>query len=330
MKILVTGSSGHLGEALCRTLQKKNIDYIGIDIKAGVYTQKIGSIADKTFVEGILQNIEYILHTATLHKPHIATHSKHDFIRTNTIGTLHLLEGAKAHGIKGFIYTSTTSTFGDSLTPQANEPAAWITEEVMPIPKNIYGVTKNAAEDLCRLFYRNHNLPCIILKTSRFFPEEDDKALVRKSYSEMNSKANEFLNRRVDLEDAVAAHLCAINKVIGIGFQKYIISATSPFTKQHLKDLHAEAPKVVSEIYPEWEALYCQKGWNMPAHIDRVYVNTKARNELDWSPKYDFKYVLECLEAGTDFRSPLSLEVGAKGYHNVRCKEGPYPVVEND
>jgi nucleoside-diphosphate-sugar epimerase len=44
MQILVTGSSGHLGEAIIRTLRYKKIDHIGIDIKDSEYTSHIGSI----------------------------------------------------------------------------------------------------------------------------------------------------------------------------------------------------------------------------------------------------------------------------------------------
>ncbi len=84
--------------------------------------------------------------------------------------------------------------------------------EVTPIPKNIYGVTKTAAEALCELFYRNHGLPCLILRTSRFFPEVDDRKETREAYQDGNIKANELLYRRVDLEDVVSAHLLALEK----------------------------------------------------------------------------------------------------------------------
>ena len=50
--------------------------------------------------------------------------------------------------------------------------------------------------------------------------------------------------------------------------------------------------------------------------IDRVYVNNKARKELGWQPKYDFQYILDQLKEGNDPRSPLSIEVGPKGYHS--------------
>src|SRR4030095_104516 len=125
-----------------------------------------------------------------LHKPHVATHSRQDFVDVNTTGTLNLLEEATAAGVTAFVYTSTTSVFGDALVPPPGEPAAWITEDVTPVPKNIYGVTKAGAENLCHLFHRNQGLPCVVLRTSRFFPEPDDDAAVRERYADENLKVN--------------------------------------------------------------------------------------------------------------------------------------------
>lgn len=328
MKILLTGSSGHLGEAICRTLIKKGIDFRGVDIKEGAYTSHVGTISEREFVKKVLKNMDYVLHTATLHKPHVVTHTHQDFIDTNISGTLNLLEEARLNKVKGFIYTSTTSTFGDMLTPAKEDPSIWINESTKSIPKNIYGVTKNAAEDLCQLFYRNHQVPCLVLKTSRFFLERDDKKQLREAYEDLNIKANEYLYRRVDIEDVVAAHLLAMDKASSIGFRKYIISSTSPFGKEDLRDLHRDAPQVVINKYPEFEALFAQKKWKMFPHIDRVYVNERARLELGWHPRYDFQHVLNCLKENKDFRSKLSLEIGIKGYHEESFDEGPYPVRE--
>ncbi|ELR71166.1 UDP-glucose 4-epimerase [Fulvivirga imtechensis AK7] len=327
MKILVTGSSGHLGEAIIKVLKDADKSFVGVDIKPSEFTTHVGSITDRTFVgEVIAEGVDYILHTATLHKPHVATHSNQDFVDVNITGTLNLLEEARRNNVKAFIYTSTTSTFGDMLTPKAGEPAIWVTEETRSIPKNIYGVTKSAAEDLCQMFFRNHNLPCIILKTSRFFPEEDDNQEVRLAYADLNIKANEYLHRRVDIEDAAKAHLLAIEKAAAIGFSKYIISATSPFTKDMLVGLNRDAIAVVKGIYPEAEEIFKKAGWWLFPKIGRVYVNEKARNELGWRPKYDFKNILNCLREGKDFRSNLSLSIDIKGYHEQKFQNGPYPV----
>ncbi|MCB1694507.1 MAG: NAD(P)-dependent oxidoreductase, partial [Pseudomonadales bacterium] len=169
-KILVTGSAGHLGEALMRTLRGAGQSVVGTDLRPSAFTDRVGSIVDRDHVRQCMAGVDAVLHTATLHKPHVATHSRQDFVDTNITGTLNLLEAATLAGVRAFIFTSTTSAFGDALTPAAGAPAAWITEDVAPVPKNIYGVTKLAAEHLCELFHRNQGLPCLILRTARFFP----------------------------------------------------------------------------------------------------------------------------------------------------------------
>jgi UDP-glucose 4-epimerase len=70
------------------------------------------------------------------------------------------------------------------------------------------------------LFYRNQALACIVLRTSRFFPEEDDDNVVRETYADDNIKANEYLFRRVDIEDTVNAHLLAAQHAPTIGFRR--------------------------------------------------------------------------------------------------------------
>jgi UDP-glucose 4-epimerase len=112
----------------------------------------VGSIVDRSFVVRCTQGVDVVLHTATLHKPHIVRHSRQDFVDKNITGTLNLLEGAVSAGVRAFVFTSTTSVFGRALTPPAGEPAAWITEQTVPVPRNIYGVGKLAAENLCDLF----------------------------------------------------------------------------------------------------------------------------------------------------------------------------------
>lgn len=326
MSILVTGSAGHLGEALMRTLRNEGIAATGIDIKHSAYTDLVGDIADRDFVKTAMRGVRTVMHTATLHKPHVATHSKQDFVNTNITGTLNLLEEAVMQGVSAFLFTSTTSTFGAAMNPAKGEPAAWITEEVVPLPKNIYSVTKLAAESLCELFHRKSGLPVLILRTSRFFPEDDDNAETRRLYDTPNVQALELLYRRVDIADAVSAHLLAMEKAGTIGFGKYIISATTPFTSSHLAQLHTDASAVISSLYPECEALFDARGWKLFSEIDRVYVNERARRELGWEPTYDFTHVLRSLQNGTDFRSELAREIGSKGYHEEEFEEGPFPV----
>ena len=326
MKILVTGSAGHLGEGLMRTLRNRQHEVVGTDIKNSEFTDVVGNIVDRGHVRACMQGVDAVLHTATLHKPHIATHSRQEFVDTNVTGTLNLLEESVANGVKAFIFTSTTSAFGDALTPSRNLPAAWITEEVVPIPKNIYGVTKIAAENLCQLFFRNQSLPCVVLRTSRFFPEEDDKKEVRETFDDTNLKVNEILYRRVDLQDVVDAQLLAIERAPTIGFGRYIISATTPFTKEALSDLRTNAPNVLERLFPDYVETYGNMGWRMFPGIDRVYSNELARNKLGWRPNFDFSSCLSSIAKGEAPFSELSCEVGSKGYHDQKFEDGPFPV----
>jgi UDP-glucose 4-epimerase len=315
-RVLVTGSSGHLGEALVRVLRGGGADVVGVDIRESPYTTVVGSVADRVVARECLAGVSAVLHAATLHKPHVGSHDKRAFVDTNITGTLTLLEEAVAAYVESFVFTSTTSAFGRALTPAPGDPAAWITEDIAGVPRNIYGVTKTAAEDLCELVHAEHGLPVIVLRTSRFFPEADDNEEVRAAYADANIKANEYLYRRVDVQDVVDAHLLALARASEIGFGKYIISATTPFTRGDLAALRDDAPAVVRRLFPDQEAEYARRGWRMFPAIGRVYVNARARADLGWTPRYDFRYLLDKLKADEDPRSLLAQAIGAKGYHD--------------
>jgi UDP-glucose 4-epimerase len=312
MTVLVTGSSGHLGEGLMRVLGR---DAIGADLLPGRYTGVVGDLADRAVARRALAGVDAVVHAATLHKPHVGSHSRRDFVDANITATLNLLEEAVAAGVGRFVFTSTTSAFGRALTPDSGQPAAWITEDVVPRPRNVYGVTKTAAEDLCELVNRDHGLPVLILRTSRFFPEPDDRDEVRAGYLDLNLKVNELLYRRVDLADAVEAHLAALERAPALGFGRYIVSATTPFAPADAAALARDAPAVVARLFPDYAEIYARRGWRMLPAIERVYDNARARRDLGWTPRHDFRHALDRLARGEDPRSDLALAVGAKGYH---------------
>ena len=320
----MTGSAGHLGEALVRVLRAQGRDVVGLDLLGSSFTTVAGPVSDRDVVRRCIAGVDAVLHVATLHKPHVGSHERRAFVDTNVTGTLTLLEEAVAAGVGSFVFTSTTSVFGRALTPLHEGPAAWITEDVVPLPRNIYGVTKAAAEDLCEIIGRDHGLPVLVLRVSRFFPEADDRDKIRTAYPDANVKANEYLYRRVDIQDVVDAALLAMTRAPAIGFAKYIISATTPFTRADLAELRADAPAVVRRLFPDYEPAFERRGWSMFPSVERVYVNARARSELGWAPRYDFGAALERLEAGEDHRSPLAAAVGAKGYHAEAT--GPYTV----
>ncbi len=315
MKLVVTGSAGHLGEALMKALRSDGHDLVGVDVIASPDTTVVGSILDRALLAEAMAGAAAVIHAATLHKPHLATHSAQQFIDTNISGTLAVLEQAVRADVPAVVYVSTTSAFGQALNPPPGQPAAWITEETLGRPKNLYGATKTAAEELCELVQRDHRLGVVVLRMSRFFPEDDD-APDGLMVDPLNAKVNELLHRRVDIADVVDACMRAVESAPAVGFGRYIVSATTPFAENDAPELRRDPAALLRRLYPDVEEIYAGLGWRLPGGIDRVYVNARARSELGWEPVWDFRRALDCLARGDDPRSRLSVEVGAKGYHD--------------
>ncbi|MBP0018931.1 MAG: NAD(P)-dependent oxidoreductase [Cyanobacteria bacterium SBLK] len=300
--MLLTGSSGWLGRFLASELSQAGYRVIGLDIAPGSHTRIAGSIVDRPLIDKIFAeyNIEAVIHTAALHKPDITRSINKTFVDVNVSGTLNLLEAAATAGCDRFIFTSTTSLMISAEVRAGIKGGAkkafWIDEEFGPIrPRNIYGVTKLAAEHLCQLFAGDRGLNIAILRAGRFFPEEDDTL---KFPSGPNLKANEFLNRRLTVEDVAAAHIAALAGIKGKGCETFILSAPTPFSRDDVHSLASDAPSVIARYFPTAKKLYDERGWSLPQQIDRVYDASKLEKVLGFRPKVDFSVILNALASG--------------------------------
>ncbi|MFE1599096.1 NAD-dependent epimerase/dehydratase family protein [Methylobacterium sp. ID0610] len=301
MRILLTGSSGWLGRALAPRLRAAGHAVTGLDVAPGPGTQAVGSVCDRALVARTLagEGIEAIIHAGALHKPDIARVGPQAFLDVNVTGTLTLLEAAVAAGHDRFVLTSTTSLMiSEAIRARAGGAAVWLDEEAGPLaPRNIYGVTKLAAEGLCRLFAREHGLGCVVLRTGRFFPEEDDSD---HALPGPNLKANEFLHRRLTVEDAAAAHLAALERAPFLGFGLFLVSAPTPFRRDDAAALGEDAASVVARLFPDAPDLYAARGWQLPRRIGRVYDAGLAERVLGFRCRTDFAAILDALREGRD------------------------------
>lgn len=271
---------------------------VGLDVAPGPDTHVIGSVADPAIVkEGFAHGIDAVIHAAALHKPDIVRYPEQAFIDVNVTGTRNLLSAAKAAGHDRFVFTSTTSLMiSQTVRDEAGDAAVWLDEQTGPLaPRNIYGVTKLAAEGLCRLYAHEHGLPCVVLRTGRFFPEDDD-TLTQPSGE--NLKANELLNRRLTVEDAADAHIAALERAPDLGFDLYVLSAPTPFSRSEVRELKSNAQAVIARHFPDSASLYAQCGWTLPTSIGRVYDASHAERRLGFRCQTGFAQVLEALREG--------------------------------
>lgn len=247
---------------------------LGIDLIPGKQTTHEGDIANRDFIFSVTQDIDSVIHTSSLHAPHLKEHPAESFVKTNIDGTRNLLEASIKNKVHRFVYTSTTSLYGHAMNPA--EEAVWVTEDLIPEPRDIYDETKIAAEELCRSFSEKHGLPCISLRVSRFFPEPEYLMVLYRLY------------RGVDVRDAAEAHILAM-EVDSKGYDIFNISARSPFSENETHELFHDAPRVLLRHFPSLDKQFAQRSWKLPKSIDRVYVIHKAEKQLGYRPKYNFE-----------------------------------------
>lgn len=281
MRIVLTGSSGRVGRAIYNALAAHH-QVIGIDRSVFSTTQITADFADLELLTKVIQGADAIIHTAALHAPHVGIMPDSEFQRINVEGTRLLIEAAKINGVPRIIFTSTTAVIGQTIEKGV---AAWVTDESIPNPRSIYHHTKLAAEVLL-LEAANESLAVRVIRMARCFPEKADvMALLR-------------LCRGVDVRDVAAAHVAALTNS-GPVYQHYIISGKTPFIPQDCPQLATNLPEVIQKKVPSFAVAFQQRGWRLPASIDRVYVSSKAEAGLGWIPRYGFEEVLAQLDRGS-------------------------------
>src|SRR5260370_27329314 len=117
MRVLITGSSGFLGDEIARQLRGAGHDTLGVDLRQGPHTDQVGDLADRALVRTLVGQADAVVHTASLHAPHVGVRSRRDFVATNVLGALHVLEAAAEAGVRPVIYTSTPPLHCAALLP---------------------------------------------------------------------------------------------------------------------------------------------------------------------------------------------------------------------
>jgi UDP-glucose 4-epimerase len=278
MKVLVTGASGQLGSATVMHLKAYGHNVTGIDVIPSATTNQIIDIKDKEAVEAATRDFDAIVHTAALHGKHYElNYPREAFIQTNIIGTLNLLDACVKNGVRKFLYTSTTSIYGDALVDK--DKAVWVDETLAERPRDIYDITKQTTEQLCRDFFYKEGLQTSVYRVGRFLPEDD------------NLKTNHRLYRGLDERDGAEALRLALDVDFN-DFEIFNISSGSPFKQEDVVALKHSPLGAIRKYHPEAEAIYKAKGWVFPQSIDRVYVCDKAKRYFNYRPKYTFEYLL--------------------------------------
>jgi UDP-glucose 4-epimerase len=287
VRVLVTGTSGGLGGEVAGALARAGIEVLGVDARPGPRTTVVADVRDARAMHRAIERSDALIHTVSLHAPDLKRSSVQDFISTNVVALRNALHAAAAARLSRVVFTSTTSVYGHALDPR--DEAVWVDESLVPQPRDIYDVTKLAAERLCARFNRSTDVPTVSLRISRF------------SFSSDPGLAAAYcLHRAVDVRDAALAHLLALVRPLD-GYHTFNVSGASPFKREDVAQLLRNAASVLERRAPEIVAAFRRAGRPLPHRIDRVYAIDQARRGLAYEPRYG---VLDLL-------SPRDLSHGA-------------------
>lgn len=279
MRILITGAAGKLGSTAVESLRRAGHQVTGIDLTASSTTDYVIDIRDLKSLIDLTGGFDAIIHTAALHgKQMDEGYDRQNFVDTNISGTLNLLSVCVQNGIRRFLFISSTSLYGKAMVSQRE--AVWVTEELQVQPRDIYDITKQACEELCRDFFEKEQIMTSVYRVARFLPETDNISL------------NHRLYRGLDVRDAAELLKVAVSFTFE-SFEIFNVSSRSPFKMEDVETLKRRPLEVIAKRVPQAIDLYREKGWNFPDTIDRVYNSDKASKILGYKPRFTFEYLLK-------------------------------------
>jgi len=278
MRILVTGSAGKLGKVTVQQLRDSGHVVVGVDLLDSDTTDSILDVQNFQAVLAFTKGFDAIIHTAALHGRHMdLNYPRQRFVDTNITGTLNLLNGCVENQIKRFLFTSTTSIYGSAMVDE--NQAVWVTEKLTAQPRDIYDITKQACEELCRDFFEKERIMTSVYRVGRFLPEPDNLTL------------NHRLYRGLDERDGAKGLKLGVEHNFS-SFEIFNLCSGSLFNKEDLIELKVNPLPVIAKYIPEAVDIYKKNNWIFPSSIDRVYRCDKASEILGYNPKYTFKYLL--------------------------------------
>ena len=178
-KVVVTGGAGFIGTHLCEALRKEGYEAVSVDIKTG------DDVRDTEKMRTMFAGAEFVFHLAALPRVQYSIEHPQETHDTNVNGTLSALMAAQDAGVKKFIYSASSSAYGDQTVMP-------LTEDMETHPISPYALQKHIGELYCRLWSEVYGLPTVSL---RYFNVYGPGASAEGAYALVIAK---FLQQRTE------------------------------------------------------------------------------------------------------------------------------------
>ena len=167
MKILLTGSSGFIGNALKQLLEEQGTEVIPFDIK----DNPLDDVRDFLALRSKIVGTDGIVHLAAVSRVKIAHENPLECVNTNIGGIINVLESARLlhtdNNNPWVIFGSSREVYGESAILPVNESSTCNAI-------NVYGVSKLTGEELCKVYSENYGLKVRVLRFSNVYTGKND------------------------------------------------------------------------------------------------------------------------------------------------------------
>jgi dTDP-glucose 4,6-dehydratase len=297
--VLVTGSDGFIGSHLTESLvnsglyevkafaQYNSFNSLGWLDKSPALASKdltvvSGDIRDHSFVSKTMEGIDYVLHLAALIAiPHSYT-SPESYVQTNILGTLNLLEAAKANGVSRFLNTSTSETYGTARTVP-------ISEDHPLTAQSPYAATKIAADKLVESFHLSFDMPLVTVRPfNTYGPRQSARAVIPTVISQIASGKRQISLGSTTptrdfsyVSDTVSGFERILKSTEGVG-ETFNLGSGFEISIKDLVQLIAEIMKVEIEILSDDSRVRPEN-----SEVERLLADTtKVNKTFGWSPEH--------------------------------------------
>ena len=296
--VLVTGGAGFIGSNFLRYMVNKYPNYDFINLDALTYCGNLenlkdiedkdnysfvkGNVCDRELVNGIVENVDYIVHFAAESHVDRSIEDPGIFIKSNILGTQTLLDASKKNDIRKFLQVSTDEVYG-SLGPEG-----YFTEQTPLQANSPYSASKAGADLMVRAYHNTFDLPVNITRCSNNYgPYQFPEKLIPLMIS--NAIENKELPVYGDGKNIrdwlhVYDHCTGIDLVLHKGKAGEVYNIGG-----HYERANIDIVKLILNELDKPESLI--KFVSDRLGHDRRYAidSSKIRRDLGWRPKYTFE-----------------------------------------
>ena len=323
LKVFVTGCAGFIGSFLVEKLVGEGYSVACVDNLSSGRLENLKSVLEEksfTFLKAdllepfrwqhLVKGVDIVFHFAANPEVRHSVREPLDHYKQNLTATMHVLEAARSHRVRLFVFASSSTVYGDARRIP--------TPEDHPLePISVYGATKAAAEIMCQTYARLYGMQCLVLRYANIVGPRLRHGVIYDFIVKLkkNPRRLEILGDGTQkksylyIDDAVEATLATVNHVLynEEKVKVYNVGNWDWTTVKEIADAVVEAMGLKEVEYVYKPATDDGRGW--PGDVKLMLLDiSRIVSEVGWKPRFSS---LEAVKVAAKYLAEeLSRETG--------------------